>query len=276
MQGTIITRFYWKSTAFIMVVWRYRGLISSLVWREFQSRYLNSLLGSIWSILHPVAMVSVYTLIFSTIMRARLEGVDDTLAFGVFLCAGLFTWGYFSELLSRCPSLFIDQSNFLKKVNFPRIILPIVVLLSATINFSIIFGVFIIFLTITGRFPGFAIFAFIPLLMIQQGFAIGLGMILGTLNVFFRDIGHFINIILQFWFWLTPIVYPMTILPDNIRRLLSLNPMTNLIAAYQNIILYGQWPHWEQYRYHIAAAIITIVLGYMVFKALADDIVDEL
>jgi len=247
-----------------------------MVWREFQSRYLNSLLGSIWSILNPVAMVFVYTVIFSKIMGARVAGVDDTLAFGLFLCSGLFTWAYFSELLLRCPNLFIDQSNLLKKVNFPRIILPIVILLSATINFFIIFGIFNIFLIVTGRFPGLAILAFIPLLMIQLAFALGMGMILGTLNVFFRDIGHFINIVLQFWFWLTPIVYPMSILPENIRHLLRLNPMTDLIGAYQQIILYGDWPRWEQFRYHVPVALVVMALGYLVFKGLSDDIVDEL
>jgi lipopolysaccharide transport system permease protein len=267
---------YRQATALFMAVWRYRGLISGMVWREFQSRYLNSLLGSVWSILNPIAMVFIYSVIFSKIMGARVSGVDDTLAFGLFLCSGLFTWGYFSELLSRCPNLFIDQSNLLKKVNFPRIILPIVILLSATINFIIIFGIFIIFLIVTGRFPGIAILAFIPLLVIQLAFALGLGMILGTLNVFFRDIGHFINIVLQFWFWLTPIVYPPSILPESIRDLLSLNPMTDLIGAYQQIILYGDWPRWEQFRFHIPVALVVMVLGYLIFKGLSDDIVDEL
>jgi len=247
-----------------------------MVWREFQGKYLNSLLGSIWSILHPVAMVFVYTVIFSKIMRARVIGIDDTIAFGLFICSGLFTWSFFSELLGRCPNLFIDQANLLKKVNFPRLILPVTLLLSAIINFSIIFAIFLIFLIISGRFPGYAIISFVPLLIIQQAFALGIGMILGALNVFFRDVGHFLNIILQFWFWLTPIVYPFTIVPENTRRLLSLNPMTKIIVAYQQIILHGEWPQWEQYVFHTFIALGTLVIGYFVFKGLSDDIVDEL
>ncbi|MBT8490485.1 MAG: ABC transporter permease, partial [Deltaproteobacteria bacterium] len=230
----------------------------------------------IWSILQPVAMVFVYTVIFSKIMRARVAGIDDTLAFGLFICAGLFTWAFFSELLGRCPNLFIDQANLLKKVNFPRLTLPATLLLSSTINFSIIFGIFLSFLILTGRFPGYVIISFLPLLLIQQAFALGLGMILGTLNVFFRDVGHFLNIVLQFWFWLTPIVYPFAIVPENIRNLLNLNPMTKIIVAYQQIILNGDWPQWEQFIFHVVIALGTLILGYMVFKSLSDDIVDEL
>jgi len=247
-----------------------------MVWREFQVKYMNSLLGSIWSVLHPVAMVFVYTVIFSKIMRARVAGIDDTLAFGLFVCAGLLTWGFFSELLGRCPNLFIDQANLLKKVHFPRLTLPLTLLLSSLINFSIIFAIFLVFLILTGRFPGYVIISFVPLLIIQQTFAIGLGMILGTLNVFFRDVGHFLNIVLQFWFWLTPIVYPISIVPDNAIYLLNLNPMTKIIVAYQDIILHQKWPVWDEFGFHVFLSLITLLLGYIVFKSLSGDIVDEL
>jgi len=247
-----------------------------MVWREFQGRYLNSLLGSLWAVLHPIAMVFVYTAIFSKIMQARIGGSEDPLAYGLFICAGLFTWAFFVELIGRCPNLFIDQANLLKKVNFPRLTLPITLLLSATINFSIIFGIFLTFLIVTGRFPGFVIISFVPLLLIQQAFALGLGMILGSINVFFRDVGHFLNIVLQFWFWLTPVVYPSTIVPENVRNLLNLNPMTKIIIAYQEIILHGDWPQWEQFGLHFFIALGTLVLGYTVFKALSDDILDEI
>ena len=202
-------------------LWQYRSFVASMVVREFRVRYLGSLLGSLWSILNPLAMIFIYTIIFSKIMRARLAGVDDTMAFGIFLCSGLLTWGYFSELLSRCQNIFIEQSAMLKKIRFPRIILPAVLFLSCSLNFLIIFGIFTIFLLLTGRFPGWSIVGFLPLLMIQQGFALGFGVFLGTLNVFFRDIGHFVGIALQFWFWLTPIVYPITILPERIRGLIE-------------------------------------------------------
>jgi lipopolysaccharide transport system permease protein len=118
--------------------------------------------------------------------------------------------------------------------------------------------------------------AFLPLLLIQQTFAVGLGMLLGTLNVFFRDVGQFVGIVLQFWFWLTPIVYPVTILPERIRSVIELNPMTRMVASYQQIILHGHWPHWEQLQFHTIGALITLILGFIVFHKLSGEIVDEL
>lgn len=257
-------------------LWRYRGFVFTMVWREFWGRYLNSLLGSIWSILNPMAMIFIYTVIFSKIMRAKLPGIDDTMGYGIFLCSGLLTWGFFSELLGRCPNIFIEQANLLKKVSFPRITLPVILFFSTAVNFAIIFGIFIIFLIVTGRFPGWAIVAFLPLLMIQQAFVLGFGMLLGALNVFFRDVGQLLGIVLQFWFWLTPIVYPVTILPERARNLIELNPMTQFVTAYQQIILHNQLPHWTQIRMHTIGAVIFLIGGFYVFRRLSGDIVDEL
>ena len=257
-------------------LWRYRNFVGSMVIREFRIRYLGSLLGSIWSILNPMAMIFIYTIIFSKIMRARLSGVNDNMGFGLFLCAGLLTWGYFSELLNRCQFIFIEQSNMLKKVRFPRITLPAILFFSTTLNFAIIFGIFLIFLLITHRFPGWSILGYLPLLLIQQAFALGFGVFLGTLNVFFRDIGHFVGIILQFWFWLTPIVYPISILPEQLQSLIRINPMAQIIISYQNIILQNKWPVWDRLELHIALAIVSLLLGAFIFLRLSGDIVDEL
>ena len=103
-----------------IALWRYRGFVLSMVAREFRVRYLNSLLGSIWSILNPMAMIFIYTIIFSKIMGTRLQGINDTMAYGTYLCAGLLTWGFFSDLLSRCQNIFIEQSAMLKKVRLNK------------------------------------------------------------------------------------------------------------------------------------------------------------
>lgn len=247
-----------------------------MVAREFHSRYLGSLLGSLWAVLNPLAMIFIYTVIFSRIMRAKLPGIDDSMAYGMYICAGLLPWTYYIELLSRFPNIFLDQASLTKKVNFPRITLPVIALLSSTINFLIIFSVFLGFLALTGRFPGWVVLAFIPLLIVQQLFVIGLGIFLGSLNVFFRDVGQFLNVILQFWFWFTPIVYPITILPEKARVIISLNPLVPLVQAYQNIIIYHQWPNWPYFIPHALGAILALVAGFMVFSRLSGEMVDEL
>jgi lipopolysaccharide transport system permease protein len=149
-------------------------------------------------------------------------------------------------------------------------------LLSAGLNFAIVFGIFLTFLLLTGRFPGWSILGFVPLLIIQQGFAVGLGLFLGTLNVFFRDIGHLIGIILQFWFWLTPIIYPITILPDKIRNIININPLTQIVNSYQQIVLFGTWPSIDNLKIQILLAIIALIAGSMAFINLSGEIVDEL
>lgn len=260
----------------LRALWQYRGFVVSMVAREFRSRYLGSLLGSIWSVLNPLAMIFIYTVIFSRIMRAKLPGIDDSMAYGMFICAGLLPWTYFIELLGRFPNIFIDQAPLIKKVNFPRITLPVIALCSSTINFLIIFFVFLAFLAVTGRFPGWVVLAFIPLLIIQQLFVVGLGILLGSVNVFFRDVGQFLNVILQFWFWFTPVVYPITILPGPARKLMLFNPLAPLVEAYQNIIIYHQWPQWSHFSLHVVGVILALLVGFMAFNRLSGEMVDEL
>src|SRR5471032_846538 len=226
-------------------LWGYRGFILGSVKREFQARYRNSLFGALWTVLNPLSMIVVYTVVFAHIMRARLPGVDDGMAYSIYLCAGLLAWGLFTEITLRSQNMFLENANLLKKISFPRICLPVIVLINASINFAIIIGLFLGFLLITGSWPGTVLLALIPLIALQMMFCAGLGMILGVLNVFFRDVGQLFGICLQFWFWLTPIVYPMSILPEWVQRLLQLNPLTNLITSYQNLFVYGQWPVWS-------------------------------
>jgi len=260
----------------LSVIWQYRGFILNLVGREFRSKYMGSLLGSMWSIIKPLAMILIYTVIFSKIIRARLPGVDDTMGYGIFLCSGLLTWGFFAELLERSLNVFLENANLIKKVHFPRITLPVGLCLTTAINFLIVFGIFLLFLIISGRSPGWSILGCIPILLLQQSLALGLGMLLATFNIFFRDIGHFISIVLQFWFWGTPIVYPLAILPEKIQGIVRLNPMTHIIVTYQKIALHHDWPHWFEYRYHAVGALICLIAGYKVFQQLSAEIVDEL
>jgi lipopolysaccharide transport system permease protein len=258
------------------VLWNYRGFILGSVKREFQTKYQNSLLGAAWNVINPLAMIIVYTVIFSQIMKARLEGVDSTFGFGIYLCAGILTWGLFAEITSRSQNIFIENANLLKKMNFPRLCLPVIVVLSALLNFAIIFGLFTLFLLVTGNFPGVAYLGIFPLLVIQVLFSIGLGMTVGVLNVFFRDVGQLYGVVLQFWFWLTPIVYPASILPETMQKLTFYNPMAGLIAGYQGVIVRGQWPDWGSLLPVIILSVILCAFGWRLFRRRVGEMVDEL
>ena len=267
----------WRALVLRLVaLWRYRGFVVGMVSQEFRRRYLGSLLGNTWSFLNPLARIFIYTVIFSKLMRPKLAGTADTMAYSLFLCAGLLTWNFFSDLLGRSPTMFIEHANLLKKVSFPRVTLLVTLCISTAVDFVCTFAIFLLFLLILGRFPGPVLLGLIPLLLIQQVLALGLGILLGTLNVFFRDIGHLMGIALQLWFWFTPIVYPATILPDSIQALIKWNPMTPMVMAYQNIVMYASWPDWTKLFFPLTSAVLSLVVGVMVFRKLSDELVDEL
>lgn len=261
----------------LKILWQYRNFILASVSREFQLKHRNSILGSIWSILNPLSMIVIYTVIFSQIMKAKLPDNDSMYAYSVYLCAGIIFWGLFAEMIGRFQSLFLDNANIIKKLNFPRLTLPIIAVLSSLLNFAIILGLFLVFLLLTGQLPGGAILAVIPVLIVQLLLSVGLGMMLGVLNVFFRDIGQLFTIIVQFWFWLTPIVYPIVILPESVRPILmAWNPMASIIGSYQTIFVYGQIPNWSSLVTPLVVGIVLCVIGLKLYIKHSSDMVDEL
>lgn len=260
----------------LSALWAYRSFILGSVKREFQLKYRNSLLGAAWTVLNPLAMIVVYTVIFSQIMKAKLPGVDNEFAYSIYLCAGTLAWGLFAEIVGRGQTIFLDNANLLKKMSFPRMTLPVIVVLNALINFGIIFFLFLIFLWFSGLWPGWVFMAALPVLLIQLLFAVGLGVTLGVLNVFFRDVGQFFSIFLQFWFWLTPVVYPVAILPDSIKSVMGYNPMYSVIQAYQDIFVANRWPNWGGMIYPLILGLGLCALGMHLFKRHAGEMVDEL
>ena len=221
-------------------------------------------------------MIVVYTVIFSQVMRAKLPDMDSDFAYSIYLCSGVLTWGLFAEIVGRSQNVFLEYASLIKKLSFPRICLPIIVILNSLLNFGIIFCLFIIFLVVSGNFPGWSFLAIFPVLLIEILFSIGLGISLGVLNVFFRDIGQFFGIILQFWFWLTPIVYPIATLPENIRGFLTFNPMFAIIDAYHTVFINSQLPQWQTL---LPAASISLILcwsAFRLFRKHSGEMVDEL
>lgn len=257
-------------------IYTYRGFILGSVKREFQLKYRNSLLGAAWTVLNPLALIIVYTIVFSQVMRVRLPDIDSTFGYGIYLCAGIFAWGLFAEIVGRCQGVFLDNGNLIKKLNFPRICLPLIVVSSALVNFAIVSALFAGFLLIAGHFPGWPLLAAIPVLLVEIILAVGLGMIVGVLNVFFRDIGQAMGVVLQFWFWLTPIVYPLDILPRNIQALVTWNPLTPVMAAWQRIIVTGQTPPWETLAFPLLLGVALCLWGLRLFRRRAAEMVDEL
>lgn len=260
----------------LAILWHYRGFILSRVRLDIIGRTKGSVLGLLWLVLPPLAQITVFTVIFANVMRARLPGVDDGLAYSVFLFSGILSWGLFTEVLTRCQGVFVDYATLLKKASFPRLCLPVIVSLSSLANFGILLSLFLAFLLVTGRLPAAALAGILPLVAIEVMLAVGMGMILGTLHVFFRDVGHGLHIALQFWFWLTPIVYPIAIVPEAVRSILQLNPMTPVVLAWQGLFLEGRLPDWTALLPTFALALVMLMAGFALFRRHAEDLVDEL
>lgn len=258
-------------------LWAYRGFVWSSVMREFHGKYRESLFGAFWAVANPLAMILIYTLVMGQLMRPTLPGYEKTpFAFPIYLCAGVISWNFFSEVVSRLNGVFIDNGNLIKKSNFPRVCLPIIVVVSAFLNFVIVMAIYLVFLALIGHWPGLPLLAMLPLLLLQTCFAVGLGVLLGTLNVFFRDVGQLTGVVLQFWFWLTPIVYTLGALPEKARPIMQMNPMTPLVQNYQQIFLTQNWPTWAPLLNLLLVGLGLLALAAWFFSARVGELVDEL
>lgn len=257
-------------------LWDYRGFVRASVAREMRLRYTGSALGAMWQILAPLAMIAIYTVVFSSLMRSRLPGNEDPYGYTIFLCCAMLPWTMFTDILTRSQTMFIDNGNLLKKSTFPRSCVPAIVTGSALANFAIVYGVFLLLLALAGRWPGIVVIAAVIPLLVLGLLGLSIGVFLGVVHVFFRDVGHVLGIVLQGWFWLTPIVYPITALPHAYAQWFAVNPVTPIAQALQSIFVARAWPDWPSLAYPALLASVLMFISLAVFRRQSPWIVDEL
>jgi len=257
-------------------IWEYRFFILSSIKTEFKSRFARSKLGGFWMVLHPLAQVLVYALILSQIMKAKLPAVESQYAYPIYILSGIVGWTLFTELINRLLNVFIENANLLKKMVFPKLALPLITIGSSFINFLILFIMMYVVFGFLGHLPYHAILWMPLLVLITIALGSGIGLFFGVINVFIRDVGQVMNIILQFWFWLTPVVYMTSIIPQKYHTLLMLNPMTGLIIGYQNVLLYDKAPDLNLLIYPSLMAFIFLGLAFFVYKKANEDMADVL
>jgi len=262
-------------SALAKAAWRYRGFIISSIANDFKSRLSRSRFGTIWVVLQPLAQVLIYSTVLSSVLSARLEGVDNKYAFPAYLMSGILCWSLFAEIVQRSLTVFIDYGSLLKKVQFPRIALPLVVIGTAVVNSLALLGVMLLIFPLLGLYPNVYMLWLPVLMLLTISLAAGLGLLLGTLNVFARDVGQVVTVVLQFWFWVTPIVYPLSIVPEAFRNSLVFNPVVPLVAGYQNVLVYGTAPPLSLWTTALAAAVILLV-ALVVFRRASSEMVHVL
>lgn len=257
-------------------LWDYRSFIGTSIKNEFIARFARSRLGGLWMIIHPLSQVAIYALILSNVLAAKLPGIDNKYAYALYLMAGILAWNLFSEIVSRCLNLFIEQGNLMKKMRFPRIALPVIVVGSCLLNNLLLFVAVLVVFAALGQMPTIEMAWLLPLTVVVTAFSVGLGLVLGVLNVFIRDIGQVVPIILQVWFWFTPIVYSLNIIPENLRSMMTLNPMFPLVTAYHDVLVYQVSPNLNDVAPTAVVALCLMVVGLFMFRRAAPEMVDAL
>jgi lipopolysaccharide transport system permease protein len=260
----------------IKAIWAYKFFILNSIKTEFQTKFARSRLGGLWMILHPVAQVAIYALVLSAVLSAKLPGIDNQYAYAIYLMAGTLAWSVFLEVISKSLTVFVDNGNLLKKMAFPKITLPVIILGSSLISNILLFLAILVVFSLLGHLPNAQIL-WLPFLMILVlALSVGLGLILGVINVFVRDIGQITPILLQFWFWLTPIVYTIDMLPQHYKIFFMLNPMTSIVQAYQSILVYGTTPNFYALLYPICLSIFSLSLALFIFVRANEEMADVL
>lgn len=260
----------------LRALWTYRHFIVSSIKNELVLRFIRSKLGALWMVIHPLMQVLIFATILSEVLSAKLPGVSNKYGYALYLMAGTLCWTLFAETISRCLTLFIDNGNLMKKMAFPRICLPVIAAGSVLVNNVLLLLAICVVFAVMGHLPSIQAIWLPALILLTLSFAMAVGLLLGVLNVFMRDIGQVVPVVLQALFWLTPVVYNLAILPEDIRAYFRLNPLYALVTSYQNVLLYERPPLFSELAVLVIITLIMGLLSLVIFRRASPEMVDAL
>jgi len=252
-------------------LYNYREMIYSLVRKELRGRYKGSILGFLWTFINPLLQLLVYTLVFSIILPNNIE------KFYLYLFVALVPWIFFSGSLTGGSACIMVQKDLVKKIYFPREVLPIAYVISGFINmlltFIVIFGVILF----SGTGINFIALLYLPVIMLVEFIlALGFTMLTSSLNVYFRDLEYILGILTMAWMYMTPIVYSFDMVPAGLVPIFNLNPMTPIIMAYRDVLYYKQSPELSTLLNALVFGIVILLVGTVVFRKLQRGFAEEL
>ena len=241
----------------------YIDLVTVLTQKEMKVRYKRSLLGYLWSIVYPLAVALVFFFVFKMVMRVKVEN------YTLFLIVGLFPWQWFSNSVNLSPVVFLGNASIIKKVNFPRNIVLLAVVLQDMIHFILAIPVIVFFMFMYSEVPSLSWLYGIPLLLaIQLPMTYGVSLAISSINLFFRDIERLTTIFTMLLFYCTPILYPETMVPDEYRYLLNLNPVTPLMVSWRNLFLEGTL-NLNSLSLSLLYGVVVYMAGHFIYKKLS-------
>ena len=244
----------------LRALYRYRELLRNLVAKELKLKYRGATIGVLWSLLNPLLTILVYTVAFKYVLRIPLEN------YPLFLVIGLLHWNFFAASTLASADAIVGNAHLLKQILFPRAILPLATVLFQLAQFALAFVPFLLlYLPLGGHFwAGQLLY---PLaLLLQIAFTLGVALGVSTLTVFFRDLKHLVEVLLLLLFWLTPIVYNFTLVPEEARLFFRLNPMVPFVIVYQDLFYLGEWPSLGNWGLMLWWAVIALGVGYTLFR----------
>lgn len=252
-------------------LYEYRQMVFSLVKRDLRGRYKGSVLGFLWTFINPLLQLLVYTLVFSVIMRSNIE------KYYIFLFVALVPWIFFSTAVQGGSTSVVNSADLVKKIYFPREVLPISCVTSAFVNMILSFLVVFAVLLVTGYGMNPIALLYMPVVMIVEFiFSIGIALLVAGLTVYFRDLAYILGIVTMAWQFLTPVMYSAEMVPEELMSVWKLNPMTPIIDAYRDILYYKVNPRLETLLQAALMGLVFIVIGYVSFRKMQKGFAEEL
>ena len=254
----------------IIEIYNYREMLFNLVKKDLRTRYKGSVMGFLWTFINPLLQLLVYSIVFSIIMRVDIDN------FPIYLFIGLVPWMFFSGAILSSTSCIINNKDLIKKIYFPRIVIPISITSSVFMNMVYTIPILIIAIYVFGIGISWMII-FLPIIMLlQYFFVVGMCLTFSALNVYFRDLEHILGILMMVWFYLTPIVYSIDMIPAKFKWIIYVNPMAVIISAYRDILFYNIMPNFQQLGIIFIYSLVFLILGYFIFEKLQKNFVEEL
>jgi len=253
-------------------VWQRRELLLHMTIRHLRGQYKQSILGYAWAILNPLSLMLILSFVFSTILRFESQGIP----YPLFIFVGLLPWIFFSGALSSATDSIVGASNLVTKVYFPREILPTAAALTKVVDLG--FGLLILagLMVYYGHPPEWTV-VWVPILFfIHLLFTLGLAFPLAALNLYFHDVRYLVGVALTLWFYLTPVIYPMDVVPQRYQFIYDVNPNSLLINAYRRVMLEGGSPGMDRLLLGLGIALVTFVVGYYLFKRMEPGFADRI
>lgn len=255
----------------LVEIFNYRSMMSSLIKRDLRGRYKGSVLGFAWTFLNPLLQLVVYTIVFSSIMRA---GIED---YYLFLFVALIPWIAFNSSFTGGASCIISQKEMVKKIYFPRQVLPISYVTCQFVNMFLSFIVLFIVLLVSGKGINLNAVLYLPVIVLAEYLlAISIAMVSSAVTVYFRDLEHIFIIIGMAWQFMSPVMYSVDMVPADMRVFFMMNPMTPIMVAYRDILYYKQPPQLQTLIYGSIFSVILLIIGFFVFNKLNRHFVEEM